>query len=86
MAAFYSALNCLSRFSDTFWLQCNRLNNGQAQIRLSAINATNSAFCMFIFDPDFFLSVATQASGKIECQIHLKVSPQHGSTPPRLPY
>ncbi|GAC77639.1 hypothetical protein PANT_27d00049 [Moesziomyces antarcticus T-34] len=69
---FYSALNCLSRFSDTFWLQCSRLNNGQAQIRLSAINATNSAFCMFVFDPDFFLSVATQASAKVECQIHLK--------------
>ncbi len=39
---------------------------------------------MFVFDPDFFLSVATQASAKIECQIHLKVSPdsamQHKSS------
>ncbi|SPO31068.1 related to DNA repair protein rad9 [Ustilago trichophora] len=68
---FYSALHCLSRFSETFWLSCNSRNNGQAQIRLSAINPTNSAFCMFAFDPDFFLSVST-SDQKIECQIQLK--------------
>ncbi|SNX87052.1 related to DNA repair protein rad9 [Melanopsichium pennsylvanicum] len=39
-------------------------------IRLSAINPTNSAFCMFAFDPDFFLNV--EAEAKIECQIQLK--------------
>nr|CDI55089.1 related to DNA repair protein rad9 [Melanopsichium pennsylvanicum 4] len=42
-------------------------------IRLSAINPTNSAFCMFAFDPDFFLNV--EAEAKIECQIQLKVKP-----------
>ncbi|CBQ69007.1 related to DNA repair protein rad9 [Sporisorium reilianum SRZ2] len=69
---FYSALHCLSRFSETFWLQCSPRTNGQAQIRLSAINPTNSAFCMFAFDPDFFLSVSTESNHKIECQIQLK--------------
>ncbi|SPO30676.1 related to DNA repair protein rad9 [Ustilago trichophora] len=68
---FYSALHCLSRFSETFWLSCSSRNSGQAQIRLSAINPTNSAFCMFAFDPDFFLSVST-SDQKIECQIQLK--------------
>lgn len=69
---FYSALHCLSRFSETFWLQCSPRTNGQTQIRLSAINPTNSAFCMFAFDPDFFLSVTNQSDPKIECQITLK--------------
>lgn len=70
---FYSALHCLSRFSESFWLQCSPRTNGQAQIRLSAINPTNSAFCMFAFDPDFFLNVSTESNQKIECQIQLKV-------------
>ncbi|KAJ1039796.1 hypothetical protein NDA10_003650 [Ustilago hordei] len=69
---FYSALHCLSRFSETFWLQCSPKIGGQSQIRLSAINPTNSAFCMFVFDPDFFLSVTTESSSKLECQIQLK--------------
>ncbi|CDW97447.1 hypothetical protein [Sporisorium scitamineum] len=69
---FYSALHCLGRFSETFWLQCSPRINGQAQIRLSAINSTNSAFCMFAFDPDFFLNVQTESNQKIECQIQLK--------------
>ncbi|GAC94821.1 hypothetical protein PHSY_002394 [Pseudozyma hubeiensis SY62] len=69
---FYSALHCLSRFSESFWLQCSPRINGQAQIRLSAINPTNSAFCMFAFDPDFFLNVSTESNQKIECQIQLK--------------
>ncbi|SAM83703.1 related to DNA repair protein rad9 [Ustilago bromivora] len=69
---FYSALYCLSRFSETFWLQCSPKIGGQSQIRLSAINPTNSAFCMFVFDPDFFLSVTTESSSKLECQIQLK--------------
>ncbi|KAJ9474945.1 hypothetical protein PHBOTO_004835 [Pseudozyma hubeiensis] len=69
---FYSALHCLSRFSESFWLQCSPRTNGQAQIRLSAINPTNSAFCMFAFDPDFFLNVSTESNQKIECQIQLK--------------
>ncbi len=49
-------------------------NDAGTQIRLSAINPTNSAFCMFAFDPDFFLAVNTvDSSEKIECQIQLKV-------------
>lgn len=41
-------------------------------MRLSAINPTNSAFCMFAFDADFFLNISTESKEKIECQIQLK--------------
>ena len=68
ITAFYSALHCLSRFSETFWLSTPSASN--RTVRLSAINATNSAFCMFAFDPDFFLSLTTTT--KVECSIHLK--------------
>ncbi|PWY98123.1 hypothetical protein BCV70DRAFT_202294 [Testicularia cyperi] len=69
---FYNVLQCLGRFSETFWLQCSPRGQHQAQIRLSAVNSTNSAFCMFVFDPDFFLSVTTGVTHRIECQIQLK--------------
>lgn len=74
ITAFYNSLHCLSKFSDTFWLQCTpRPSPTSAQVRLSTINATNSAFCLFAFDPDFFLSLTTPAPHqKVECQIALK--------------
>lgn len=41
-------------------------------MRLSAINSTNSAFCMFAFDPDYFLSLSLHQGKKVEAQIALK--------------
>ncbi|KAN0061995.1 hypothetical protein ACQY0O_005990 [Thecaphora frezii] len=70
---FSSALTCLSRFSETFWLQASpRAHTGAAQLRLSAINQTNSAFCMFVFDNDFFLRATIPSNERVECQLALK--------------
>lgn len=67
---FYSTLHCLSRFSDSFWLSCTPRASSSPSLRLSAINATNSAFCLFAFDADFFLALA--CAEKLEVQIQLK--------------
>ncbi|EST08825.1 Rad9/Ddc1 [Kalmanozyma brasiliensis GHG001] len=67
---FYSTLHCLSRFSDSFWLSCTPRPSSAPSLRLSAINPTNSAFCLFAFDPDFFL--ALNCTEKLEVQIQLK--------------
>ncbi|PWN51835.1 hypothetical protein IE53DRAFT_361271 [Violaceomyces palustris] len=69
---FTNALYCLSKFGDNFWLQASRQDDTSFQLRISIINSSNSAFCMFTFSQEFFILSKLEKKDRLECQLLLK--------------